>query len=170
MNCKKILSCLNAYVDGETPESLRRIVELHLAACESCRGRLEEIRGLDELFQNTLAVPPVPEDLAVRIMAEARSRQPMGIPKRYSPWSVWNPLAWITKLSAPMRLASCATVLLAIVTGLALDGSGVTEQNVLIGQEKDIYGLEWFAPVPPGSIGSIYIAMAKQPHEKGSGQ
>jgi len=170
MNCKKILSCLNAYVDGEAPESLRRIMELHLTVCESCRGRLEELRGLDELFQNTLAVPPVPEDLAVRIMAEARSRQPMGIPKRYSPWSVWNPLAWIAKLSAPMRLASCATVLLAIVTGLALEGRDVTERKILIEQGKDTYGLEWFSSVPPSSIGSTYIAMAKQSYEKRSEQ
>ncbi len=169
MRCKKILSCLNAYVDGEVPESLRRIVESHLAACESCRGRLEEIRGIDELFQGPFPVPPVPAGFAARIMAEARRRQPMEIPERHSPLPALNPLQWIAELSAPMRLATCATVLLALVAGLSL-GRDVTRRNVLIEQVKGLYGLEWFAPVPPGSIGSIYIAMANQLHEKGSEQ
>ncbi|NOY12251.1 MAG: hypothetical protein GXP51_00710 [Deltaproteobacteria bacterium] len=170
MRCRKIISYLNAYVDGELPERQRPIVEAHLATCESCRGRLEEIRGIDELFQATLPVPPVPDGLATRIMAEARRRQPMGIPERRSLLPVWNPLQWIAELSAPMRLATCATVLLALVAGLSLDGRDVTRRNVLIEQGKDLYGLEWFAPVPPGSIGSIYIAMADQLYEKGSGQ
>ena len=168
--CKKILSCLNAYVDGEVPERLRRIVESHLTACKSCRGRLEEIRGIDESFQGTLPVPPVPAGLAARIMAEARRRQPMEIPARHSSLPAWKLLQWIAELSVPMRLATCATVLLALVAGLSLDGRDVARRNVLIEQVKDLYGLEWFAPVPPGSIGSIYIAMANQLHEKGSEQ
>jgi len=170
MRCRKIISYLNAYVDGELPGKRRRIVEAHLVDCESCRGRLEGIREMDELFQGTLPVPPVPDGLAARIMAEARRRQPVGIPGSPSPLPAWNPLQWIAGLSAPMRLAACATVLLALVAGLALDGRDVTGRNVLIEQRKDLYGLEWFDPAPPGSIGSIYIAMADQPYEQGSGQ
>jgi len=170
MKCRKIISYLNAYVDGELPERRRRTVEAHLAVCESCRGRVEDIRGMDELFQGTLPVPPVPDGLAARIMAEARRRQPVAIPGSPSPLPAWNPLRWIAGLSAPMRLAACATVLLAIVVGLSLDGRGVTRRNVFPEQGKDLYGLEWFAPAPPGSIGSIYIAMADQPYKRGSGQ
>jgi len=102
-------------------------------------------------------------------MAEARRRQPMGIVERRSPLAAWNPLPWIAELSAPMRLAAGATVLLAIVAGLSLDGTNVTGRNILIEQGNGLYELEWFAPVPPGSIGSIYVAMADQPHEKGIG-
>jgi len=170
MRCKKIISYLNAYVDGELPKRMRCIVESHLMACESCRGRVEDIRRMDELFQGTLPVPPVPDGLAARIMAEARRRQTACAPKRSLAPLEWSPFRWIAELSTPMRLAACVTVLLAFVVGLSLDGRDVTRRNVLIEQGKDLYGLEWFAPAPPGSIGSIYIAMAYQPYEKGSGQ
>jgi len=170
MRCRKTTSYLNAYVDGEVPERLRRTVESHLAVCESCRGRLEEIRQVDELFQGSLPVPPVPDGFAARIMAEARRRQRAEISERSSPLPAWNPLQWIAGLSAPMRLAACATVLLALITGLSLYGGPFSGQNVIIEPERNLYGFEWFAAVPPGSIGSIYIAMADQPHEQGRGQ
>lgn len=164
MRCRKIISCLNAYVDGELSERQRPIVEAHLATCEVCQGRLEDIRGIDELFQGTIPVPHVPDGFAAQIMAEARKRQPTGIPGRRSP------LPWIGGLSAPMRLAACATVLLAVVMGWSLDGKWPAQEGLNREQGRNLYGLEWFAPVPPGSIGSFYIAMADQPYEKGSGQ
>ena len=170
MKCRKIVSYLNAYVDGELPERWRRTVEAHLAGCKSCQGRVEDIRGIDELFQGTLPVPPVPDGLAARIMVEARRRQPVAIPGSPSTLPAWNPLRWIAGLSSPMIIAVCATVILAIIVGLSLDGRGVTRRNVLPEQVKDLYGREWFAPAPPGSIGSIYIAMANQPYEKEGGQ
>jgi len=167
MRCEKLTSCLDAYVDGELSGRRRRVVEAHLAGCESCRGRLEKIRGLAELFEGTFSVPPVPDGFAARIMAEARKRRPVEIPGRLSPLPAWNPLRWMEGLSISMRLAACASVLLAIVVGLTLDGRNVTRRNAFVDQGKDLYGLEWFAPAPPGSIGSIYIAMADQPYEKG---
>ncbi len=170
MRCRKIIPYLNAYVDGELPERLRCIVEAHLAACKSCRKRLEEIRGIDELFGGTLPVPPVPDGLAARIMAEARRRQPTGMPGRHSQSPTWNPFQWVAGFSAPMRLAAFATALLALVAGLSLDGGHESRWHVFIEQGKDLYGLEWFAPTPPGSIDSVYIAMADQPYERGNGQ
>ncbi len=170
MKCKKILSCLNAYMDGEVPERMCRIVESHLAACESCRGRLEKIRKIDELFQGNLPVPPVPGRLALQIMDEARRRQAVRILKgRLAPLA-WTPFRWIAELSVPMKLATCATVLLALVAGLSLNGRDITRRNMLVEQGKDLYGLEWFAPVQPGSIGSVYIAMTDENYSKGRGQ
>ena len=169
MRCRKIISYLTAYVDGELPGKRCRIVETHLADCEFCRERLKDIREMDKLFEKAPPVPPVPEGLAARIMAEARGRQSAGIPKRPAPSPKRNPLWWVAGLSAPMRLAAGATVLLAIVTGLALDGT-VIGRNTLAEQGKELYGLEWFAPVPPGSIGSVYITMADQPYKRGNRQ
>jgi len=170
MRCEKIISCLNAYVDGEQPDNLRRIMDDHLAICGSCRGRLEEIREIDALFQGALPVPPLPEGFAARLMIKARKRQPTRASGRRSVPLAWHPFGWMAELSAPMRLAACATVFLALVTGLSLAGRDVARRNVSIEQGKDIYGLEWFDPALPGSISSIYIAMADQPYEKGSGQ
>ncbi|GBE12690.1 hypothetical protein BMS3Abin13_00982 [bacterium BMS3Abin13] len=165
MRCRKVISYLNAYADGELPEELRLVVKDHIAVCKTCRGRLEEIQGIDVLFQGTLSVPPVPDGLAARIMAEARRRQSVVAPKR----SEWNPLQWIAGLSAPMRIAACATVLLAFVAGLSLDGGWMSGQGSSE-PEKNLSGLEWFDPAPPGSIGSIYIAMTTQTYQEGTGR
>ena len=170
MRCKKIISYLNAYVDGELPERQRFIVEAHLTTCEACRRRLEELRGIGELFQGTLSVPTMPDGLAARIMAEARRKQPTGIPGRRSLLLDWNLLEWIAGLSAPMRLATCATVLLAVVMGWSLVGRWPAQEGLNREQGRNLYGLEWFAPAPPDSIGSVYIAMTDEDYRKGRGQ
>ena len=85
MRCTKIISCLNAYVDGELSRRQQRVVKAHLASCESCRELLEDMQNLAELFKGTLPVPPIPNDFATRIMAEARRRQPVEIPGSPSP-------------------------------------------------------------------------------------
>lgn len=164
MRCRKVISYLNAYADGELPEKQRLSVKDHLRACETCRRRLEEIRSLEILFHNSHPVPPVPDRLAARIMAEVPRRQSVVVPKR----SEWTPLQWIAGLSAPMRIAVCATVFLAFLTGLSLDGGWMTGQGMRRGPEKNLSGLEWFEPIPPGSIGSVYIAMATQPYQEGN--
>lgn len=164
MRCRKVISYLNAYADGELPGKLRLAVKDHLAVCKTCQRRLEEIRGIDMLFQSTLSVPPVPDGLAARIMAEARRRQSVVAPKR----SEWNPLRWVAGLSAPMRIAACVAMLLAFVTGLSLDGGWMTGQVMNTEPEKNLSGLEWFDPALPGSIGSVYIAMTTQIYQEGN--
>jgi len=169
MRCSKVISCLNAYTDSELPGKKHHAVKEHIAGCEACRRRLEDIHGLEGLLDDALHVPPVPDGFAARIMAEARRRQSAGIPERHSPSPVWNPLQWIAVLSAPMRLAACATVLLAVIVGWSIGGGQPTKGAMGSGPEKNLYGIEWFDPAPPGSIGSIYITMDGQPHEKGNG-
>jgi len=164
MRCRKVTSYLNAYADGELPEKQRLSVKEHLATCEACQRRLEEIRGIDVLFQGTLSVPPVPDGFAARIMAEARRRQSVVAPKR----SEWNPLQWVAGLSVPMRIAACVAILLAFATGLSLDGGWMTRQGMSSQPEKNLSGLEWFEPTPPGSIGSVYIAMTTQTYQEGN--
>jgi len=168
MRCREVRFHLNAYVDGELSERRHRAVESHLGACASCQERLGEIRSVDELLQGTLPVPPLPEGLAARTMAAARRLQESGIPGVPPP--VWRPIQWIAELSAPMRLAACATALVAVVAGFSLDGGHGATRNVALSQRNDVYGLEWFAPVPPSSIGSVYMAMADQPYEEKTGQ
>ncbi len=170
MRCKKIISKLGAYVDGELPERLFRKVESHLASCKTCRQELEEIRGMDELLQGSLPVPPVPEGLSARIVAGARRRGEAGAPRMRFPHPAWNPVQWAFELSASMRFAAAVTVLLALATGFMLDGGGVGGSGVSTEPSKDLYGLEWFDPAPPGSIGSIYMAVADQLYEEGNGE
>lgn len=67
-----------------------------------------------------------------------------------------------------MRIAACVTMLLAFVVGLSLNGRQLTGVGMSGEAGKSLYGLEWFEPTPPGSIGSVYIAMATQPYQEGN--
>ncbi len=165
MRCRKAVCFLNAYADDELTGKRQRLVKDHLVACESCRMRLEEIRSLERVLKSSLQVPPVPVGLAARTMAEARRRQPRLASESDSMFPAWNPLLWIAELSASMRFTVCVTVLLALVAGLFLNGGQVTGPGMSIEPGDNLYGLEWFDPAPPGSISSIYIAMAEQSYE-----
>lgn len=171
MRCRGVISRLNAYADGELTKKSRRTVKDHLDVCEACRKRLEDTCGLEVVLNDTLHVPPVPDAFAAGVLQAARKRStPVTVPQRTSPSMILNLFRWIAQFSAPMRIAACVTVLLAVVVGWSLDGGWLAREGMRGEPAENLYGLEWFAPAPPGSIGSIYIAMADQPYEKGSGQ
>ncbi len=165
MKCRHAISSLNAYVDGELTGKHHRGVQEHLILCASCRKRLADIRVMEGLLQDTLPVPPVPYGLAARIMIEARRKQAENTHKGCSPVPSWNFVQWLAGLSASMRFAACATVLMALVTVLFLNQGLRTGPDMGIEAGESIYGLEWFDPLPPDSIGSVYIAMVEQPYE-----
>jgi len=166
MRCRKIISYLNAYADGELSEKKCCLVEAHLAKCDSCRRRLAEIRALDEQFRQALPVPPVPDGLTSRIMAGVRARQRTKDTRSTMPFPNWNPLQLIFGLSTPMKLATCAAVFIALVLATFFGGGIMTgRRSVAMQPNTNLYGLEWFEPAPPGTISSAYIAMAEQVHE-----
>lgn len=172
LTCVRYRNRLGAYLDGELNLKEREAIEAHLAKCAACLKRLEDIRSLDGSLNDTLHVPPVSDGFAARVMREARRMErPAATPARLFPPMGWNPLRWIAEFSAPMRVAACVTMLLACIVGLTMDGGIIGDkQGQVIGSAKNLYGLEWFEPTLPGSIGSIYIAMATQTNEEGNGQ
>lgn len=44
MNCKRIKTLLNSYLDGELDSSLRKEMEAHVRKCSACKRELEELR------------------------------------------------------------------------------------------------------------------------------
>ncbi len=154
MSCKKIISNLNAYADGELSARRHRLTKAHLDNCAACRNRLEEMERLGAILAAGLPVPPVPPMLAARVMAAARKETADG---RFF-WPFINPLVWFREFSAPMRLAVSAATILAFVCGLSLN-SGSNNAMINRSGANNLYGLEWFGANPPGSIGAAYIAM-----------
>jgi anti-sigma factor RsiW len=154
---------LNAYLDGELPERTRREVEGHLWQCKACRVALEQIRRLAPIM-DALEVPPVPADLAYHVMARASTR---AVRSHEGP-VVWSPLAWWRMVSAPLRLAACATVLLAFFLGMMLGREGVFvsgHNQVAAAGAVSVEGFEWFSPTPPASLGSTYLILASNDTE-----
>ena len=170
MNCKKVLSRLHAYVDGEVPASLTREMEEHLGTCTSCRSQAERIRQVDDIL-DSMSIPPLPQGFSARVMAEAR-RRALPVPgKRTLLGLDWMPLRWFADLTVPMRLAACAMVLLACLLGmfmsrdLSLSGSPRTT----VVEAENLDGFEWFSPTPPTSLGSAYLTLAlTTPEDQGA--
>ena len=161
MNCKKVLSRLHAYVDGEVQARLMREMEEHLGICPSCRSQVERIRQVDDML-DSMTVPPLPQRFSARVMAEARRRALPEPGKRPFLGLDWMPLRWFADLTVPMRLAACAMVLLACLLGMFMSRdlslSGIARTTVVEGENLD--GFEWFSPTPPTSLGSAYLTLA----------
>ncbi len=161
MNCKKVLSRLQAFVDGEMPAKVMSEMEEHLGSCPACRRQVERIRELGNIL-DSLSVPPVPQGFSSRVMAEASRRAPLVKGKKSFFPTEWQPLQWLLDLSAAMRLAACAVILLACLLGVfmskELSFSVNTKTSVV--QAENLDGFEWFSPTPPASLGSAYLTMA----------
>lgn len=78
MKCKNTARLLNMYADNELPEQTRSVLQGHLAGCEKCTHKLNEIMKLKELI--AAAAPyPVNPFLWTRIAEGIREEIPMPI-------------------------------------------------------------------------------------------
>lgn len=160
MNCKNILSRLHAYEDGELPEKPMREIEEHLRACPACRRELDRLRELGDIL-DSLTVPPLPQGLAIIVMAEARKRAPVFQEhKSFFPWE-WQPLRWLFDMSVPLRLAAFAMVLLASLLGMFMSKelSATWNHQTSVTKTENLDGFEWFSPTPPASLSSAYLTL-----------
>jgi anti-sigma factor (TIGR02949 family) len=161
MDCRKVLSRLHAYLDGEVPAKLIREFEQHLSACPSCLSQVERIRQVHDMLEG-LSVPPLPQEFASRIMTKAQREVPFAKEKKPLFPLDWQPLQWLLDLSVPMRLAAGAMVFLACLLGMSMSKELSLSGNPqnLVAQAENIDGFEWFSPTPPASLGSAYLTLA----------
>ena len=156
LSCLRYRNCLGAYLDGELSLKRSNAVSAHVARCKTCRVTLEDLRRLAPIM-HALEVPPVPAGLADHVMALARTRaaRPQGP-------VTWSPLEWWRMVSVPLRLAACATVLLAFFLGLTLGQEVFLSGNsqVAAAGAASVEGFEWFSQTPPASLGSTYLMLA----------
>jgi anti-sigma factor RsiW len=167
MNCKKVLPRLHAYVDGEMPPGFMREIEEHFKSCPSCRGQIEHIRQVGGML-DSLSVPPLPQEFAARVMAEARRMAPLAEKKKSIPTPGWQPVRWLLDLPFSMRLAACAMVFLACLLGMFMSKELSLPGNPqpIVANAENLEGFEWFSPTPPASLGSTYVTMASTTPEE----
>jgi anti-sigma factor RsiW len=58
MSCAKILSGILPYIDGRLQAKGRAEIEKHLAACASCRLRMEQFRAVAVLLDQLPVIEP----------------------------------------------------------------------------------------------------------------
>ena len=117
IDCRTTKAKLGRLVDGELPPTEQAAIESHIQGCSTCRDELGALQALSTRLDG-LIVPPVPETLASNVMSRvleqgAESRPGLGV---FGFWMEW---------SAAMRIAACATAIVACLAGTALS-SGVT--------------------------------------------
>ncbi len=158
MRCEQVRQKLDAYAANELAVGAREQVENHLAACDACRQALARQRELAALLRGVPA-PPVPEGFAARLMAAA-SERPAAAPA--SRWRWWN------SVPVPMRLAAAAVLAISLSLG-ALMGRGVARGASESAQADPtaVYGLDFLADAPSGSLADAYLALASAPAEEG---
>jgi len=159
MNCRSVQKHLNAFADGELAGLRRRAVTSHLKECPACRVSLSSLHDLSRILQEDVA-PPVPEGFSVRVLARAARTE--RAPERPFGWLMYPMAEALGKMTIPMRLAACGTVLAASLVGVLMveriSPAGRTHAVVVAAQELD--GLEWFGSAPPVSVAAAYLAAA----------
>ncbi|MGO9108402.1 MAG: anti-sigma factor family protein [Thermoguttaceae bacterium] len=72
MKCQELLSAVSEYMDGETQSALCEALQEHLAACDSCRLVIDNIRQTITLYQagERMSLPPSLHERLCAIMRE----------------------------------------------------------------------------------------------------
>jgi len=161
MKCDKVQDRLGAYSDGELFRLQSRRIGRHLEGCSSCQIHLAGLREVNRIL-GEIPMPPVPEGLALRVVAEAARRVP-GV-ERLS--LIDHACEWLTQafqsMSYPVRLAACGTVIAASLVGVLMADriSPADRRNAVIVAARELDGLEWFGASPPVSVAAAYMAAA----------
>ncbi|MBU2551313.1 MAG: zf-HC2 domain-containing protein [Proteobacteria bacterium] len=162
--CRTYRRRFSAYLDGELSIKKQRVLADHLATCSGCCRELAALERLGPALAR-LDVAPPPADLESRIVAAARRRRE----ERASGSSVRLRPAAMPAWSWGMKAAGAAAMVVAMLylgqfvsTRGWLPGSRGGRAAISTTEGSAAEGLEWFAPAPPGSLLSGYLAMAGQ--------
>jgi len=84
--CRRLLSSLSEYVDGELDDALCRAIEAHMAECEDCRIVVNTLARTVELYR-TMPASDLPQDVRSRLyktlkLADFVTKEPPGSGKR----------------------------------------------------------------------------------------
>lgn len=109
MACDKIEKKLPLYLQGSLPEKECRSIAAHLAGCDCCRGRLEELQQVWRLLGG-LAGPGPAASSYPRVLARIDSREQRSGFLR----------SWLEQLMPSFAGTAAAVMILAFVSGALL--------------------------------------------------
>lgn len=143
-------SRLNRYVDGEIAARERACVAEHLVRCERCRGRVDDIRRIDEVARS-LPDPEAPPHLFEGVLRRLDENQPMILPT--APPGGGGPRApWVRRVVVS---GTVAALLVAVVVGL-VDVLGVSRATGT--PTSGTLRFEPALPVPGSEVRVVYDA------------
>ncbi len=163
--CRKYRKRLGAYLDGELSKRKRTSLERHLVKCNSCRTVLDSLRQL-ETDLLSLNVPAIPDDLTLRILAEARAQKKRKI--EVTPIQSWWDV--LTLQLGELRGATMAALIIGLTMGTFMGWTtywdGRTAQSSTMkagneGVENPFYALDALSSTPEGSIEAAVLTLHK---------
>jgi anti-sigma factor RsiW len=149
MRCSQVKRRLSAFLDGELPESKRRLVSEHLRVCESCRLESEELMCVAELL-HPLEELEVPPDFAAAVRERALQRD------RTVPGSSFLERMKHVTVPAAATAAICLSVLGGTVLGRAIYQLRADRTSREETELVTFLGAGSFVNVSSGSLVSAY--------------
>jgi anti-sigma factor RsiW len=125
MECDRAAGMLSGLVDGALGPLARLRVSRHVAGCNACAAKLEELRAMQAAIRTNLPYHRAPPGLAARIGAALEREAP---PYRLRPWFRW-PVFSMAGTGLAGALAGVALTVL--VLGTQPGGQGDAMQGVI---------------------------------------
>jgi anti-sigma factor (TIGR02949 family) len=132
MDCDRIRTLLDAYLDGELGRDDAKIVDRHLQHCRACRGRLDANRALSAGVRSHATYRSAPSALRTRIRAAiAEAPVPQQTPRWRQRFRRLDPSRWL-----PMSGAVAGAVLTtaALTFTVTVQLAGVSQEQRMIDQ------------------------------------
>jgi anti-sigma factor RsiW len=128
MDCDRVETLLNAYIDGELDLSSTLTLESHLAGCRSCRERRERLSRLQSDLQSGLERYEAPAELRERVTLTLSARHlPLDAPSEATLVPLVQKASRRPALSSDARFGRRQILALAAsVAGIALVSGGAT--------------------------------------------
>lgn len=123
---------LTAYVDGEVPSPWKERLELHLAHCDRCRGRVQSYRMLDSVLKEHRTIDQKRLEHAlerIRLSLQAEQKSAHSGMQRWT----WRPRRMLASLATrrilvPLPLFIASILLMVLFAGLAFGMFGASRK------------------------------------------
>lgn len=159
MDCDKARGLFNGRIDGLLTEAEREALETHSASCVRCA---RELGGLVEASRAARSAVRfrAPEGFSSRVMAGIRAAEEPGFFK------------WLFDMPVHLKIAQAAAFAVAVAMGIY--SAGLISDRLVNGTEVAenadaslvaSVSIEYLDPVPPESMGDMYLASEENGNE-----
>jgi hypothetical protein len=93
MNCREVLPRMNAYLDEEVSPSEKKLIQAHLAACQSCQHELESLNQLQNTLRQHLQARAAQAAPSPQAWSLVQAALPANLSKKPTPRKVRQPFS-----------------------------------------------------------------------------
>jgi len=163
MKCSQVQKRLSAFQDGELNRQERAEVSDHLGRCSACRRQYAEMEKVWQALGDLKEIAPNPGfygQLVKKINESNKISFPTGFGRLFQGFS--SPWAASALLIAGILIGAFLGSFLGTSDLFSFQASRVSRSQAAV----EVFSLQTFNPIPPGSLGDKYIRMATYAEEE----